>query len=100
MQVERLLVLAALLAAAPVAVADTYQLWLERFDEASGTTVCKYRSGGGKDAMSQHEGRYLCPRVACSVPPPDNGRDGRDCLTRDLTSRNGDQRAGPPPVRL
>jgi hypothetical protein len=100
MQVQRLLILTALLAAAPVAAADMYQLWLERFDEASGTTVCKYRSGAGEDAMSQHEGRYLCPRVACSVPPPNDGRDNQDCLTRDVTSGNVDQRAGPPPVRL
>ena len=70
MKTMRVLALAALLSAPGLALADTYQLWLEQFDEGRGITVCKYRSGLGDDEVAEYAGRYLCPRVACRVPAP------------------------------
>lgn len=52
-----------------VAGAETFQLWLELFDESRDTTICKYRSGLGNDEVTEYSGRYLCPRVACVIPP-------------------------------
>ena len=86
MQIRRMLILLLLLGVSHLAAADTYQLWLERFDETTGMTVCLYRSDAGKDAMSEYVGRYLCPRVACTVPPTDDRQEPPDCAPRDVPS--------------
>lgn len=94
------IVVAAFLAAPAIALADTYQLWLEVFDESRGTTTCKYRSSLGKDGVTEHSGRYLCPRVACRIPPPEDRQAADECLSNNIALGDRDQRAGPPPVRL
>jgi hypothetical protein len=67
-----ILLIAACLMVPGIAVADTYQLWLEIFDEGRATTVCKYRSNLGKQGEAEYPGRHLCPRVACKIPPAEH----------------------------
>lgn len=100
MSIARTLVLTALLMGPGLAAADTYQLWLEVFDESRETTICKYRSGMGKDGITEYSGRWLCPRVACEIPPEKDRSATARCLPVDVVSTHPDQRAGPPPVRL
>lgn len=81
MKIASTLLIAAVVAMPGVAVAETYQLWLEMFDETRGTTVCKYRSRLGKNEVTEYAGRYLCPRVACEIPPVESAKVAdNDCV--------------------
>ena len=42
---------------------EAYQISLEIFDENSETTTCTYRSRAGTSKITEHDGRYFCPRV-------------------------------------
>ena len=72
MRIVSALIVALSLAVPGMACADTYQLWLEQFDESRGTTICKYRSGMGDYEVAEYSGYHLCPRVACASPAKDN----------------------------
>ena len=61
-------IVAFFLAVPRAAVAETWQLWLEIFDEDRGTTLCKYRTDSGQYEVTEHSGYHLCPRVACLSP--------------------------------
>ena len=58
------MVLAAIFAAGSCLASDeAFQISLEIFDENRETTVCTYRSRAGTSMVTEHEGRYFCPRV-------------------------------------
>ena len=84
MKFANALIVAACVMIPGVVGAETYQLWLEMFDEARDTTICKYRSGLGNDEVTEYAGRHLCPRVACEIPPREASRIAdRDCAPAD-----------------
>lgn len=74
----------ACLAMPGVTVADTYQLWLEQFDEGTQTTICKYHSGVGEMEVAEFAGRFLCPRVACRVPSANDDALSEDCVPAEF----------------
>ena len=56
--------LVAIFAAGSCLASDqAFQISLEIFDEGRETTVCTYRSRAGTAKVTEHEGRYFCPRV-------------------------------------
>lgn len=73
------LIVALSLAIPCVAAAETFQLWMEMFDETRDTTICKYRSGMGTDEVAEYPGRYLCKRVTCEVPPAERDARADNC---------------------
>lgn len=81
MKISSTLIVTAIVTLPCAAGAETFQLWLEIFDEARNTTVCKYYSGNGKSQVQEYSGRYLCPRVACKIPPAETPAVANsDCL--------------------
>lgn len=72
MKIVNTLIVTAVVTLPCVAGAETFQLWLEIFDEARDTTICKYHSSLGKNQETEYSGRYFCPRVACEIPPTDD----------------------------
>jgi len=65
------MLLAAIFAAGSCLAADeAFQISLEIFDENRETTVCTYRSRAGTSKVTEHEGRYFCPRVITEATDP------------------------------
>lgn len=85
MRTVNALIVALSLAMPCAAVAETFQLWLEMFDETRDTTVCKYLSGMGRAEVAEYSGRYFCPRVACEVPAGDNAATANNCPPADAS---------------
>ena len=66
------MLLAAIFAAGSCLAADeAFQISLEIFDENRETTVCTYHSRAGTSKVTEHEGRYFCPRVITEAADPD-----------------------------
>ena len=51
---------------------EAFQISLEIFDENRDTTVCTYRSREGDSKVTEHEGRYFCPRVITETTESDD----------------------------
>ncbi len=79
MKIVNALIVALFLAIPCVAAAETFQLWMEMFDETRDTTICKYHSRTGSDEVAEYPGRYLCKRVTCEVPPVERDARADNC---------------------
>jgi hypothetical protein len=58
-----LLLVAIFAAGSCLASDEAFQISLEIFDENRETTICTYRSRAGTAKVTEHVGRYFCPRV-------------------------------------
>jgi len=75
--VEKLcmLLVAIFAAGSCLASEEAFQISLEIFDENSETTICTYRSKAGASKVTEHAGRFFCPRVITETSGAPDSRE-------------------------